>query len=116
MTDLEMTKLCAEAMGYKYYSGTRIVTVLHGTGEGVEYDPLHDDAQAMELVKSLGLNVCHGSQTKEANKWEVWPDNGPIGFTVFNADANRAIVECVAKMQRATTVSLRSARPEVEAK
>ena len=46
LTDLEIVRLCAEAMGLTSWQ----------SGEG-RYDPLHDDAQAMELMKRLGLSI-----------------------------------------------------------
>lgn len=102
MTELEMTRLCAEAMGYEHFVTDTdhvfpIGTVLHsGPGITYVYDPLHDDAQAMALVKKFELWIS------SAGKWLVME---PIGFqTPFeieakSTDLNRAICECVAKMQ-----------------
>jgi len=78
VTDLEITKLCAEAMGYRNSS---------------HYNPLHDDAQAMALVKRQGLHIV----------WQpMCPDIWKVDDTTHVAadkDLNRAICECVAKMQ-----------------
>ena len=94
MTDLEMTRLCAESMGLwfghsksddtdnLYVSKTAI------SGPWEVYDPLHDDAQAMALVKKFP-GYCLHALTCEL---EVEPEK---------RDFNRAIVECVAKMQKA---------------
>lgn len=90
MTDLEMTKLCAEAIGKSFSifgpganiqggyeeSGYVILTADDGP-----YDPLYDDAQAMALVKKFPID-CLNAMCREGSK-----------------DFNRAIVECVAKMQ-----------------
>jgi len=108
MTDLEMTRLCAEAVGYGQCGATndgKIEVVSIGENyvprndgllsRPIVYDPLNDDAQAMALVKKLNI-----SPTRGAYGWIVWPslDNGECAL---NKDLNRAIVECVAKMQEA---------------
>jgi len=107
MTDLEITKLCAEAMGYKIvYADQKDLPlcVELERGSGV-YFPLKDDAQAMALVKKFKplmdfiyrrgyVKVWIGeARTKEGNYQEatVLPDD----------DLNRAICLCVAKMQQA---------------
>lgn len=99
MTDLEMTKLCAEAMGFSvcitrddnpnfdHYRRMAISEV---------YDPLHDNAQAMALVKKLKL--CCAWQPNIGDWW-VHPIGGkPESYA---QDLNRAIVECCARMQKA---------------
>lgn len=92
MTDLEMTRLCAEAVGIELVADNEVLWVA-GFVDAVEYDPLTDDAQAMELVKKLGLTV---SQDPDGC-WHVMTlyCDGPQSA----ADLNRAIVECVARMQ-----------------
>ena len=56
MTDLEMTKLCAEAMGIKASDWDN---EYHGSIPPAKppYDPLLDDAQAMALVKRFCLDI-----------------------------------------------------------
>jgi len=95
MTDLEMTKLCAEAMTGK-------ATVCNGSiyaGEwkrdgktvwldGDLFDPLHDDAHAMALVKKFGLDI--------SKRGAIWTVMSPIAES---SDLNRAIATCVAKAQ-----------------
>ena len=80
MTDLEMTRLCAEAMGFKPVSTTTgetavLCAAMGGLKHDFYFDPLHNDAQLMALVKKF-----------------------PI------LDLNRAMVERVAKMQAAKAV------------
>lgn len=95
MTDLEITKLCAEAMGWRthsindqcYYNEGEHMSMLKN-----RYDPLHDDAQAMALVKKFDLQIT-GDKMKRVGPF-LW--KGPY---VTNIDLNRAICECVAKMQ-----------------
>ena len=115
MTDLEITKLCAEAMGVKIMEplaiqqafGLTEVFVLEDFPE-VVYDPLHDDAQAMALVKKLDLNII-----KLDDEW--WVHESPhicdyiataeqhdvTDWGAYDKDLNRAICECVAKMGEA---------------
>jgi hypothetical protein len=60
-----------------------------------EYDPLHDDAQAMALVKKFRLSLTAEHQ----GGWIVNRNTDEI--EVRNQWANRAVVEWVAKMQKA---------------
>ena len=109
MTDLEITKLCAEAMGVKIMEPTAIqqafglrgVFVLEDCPE-VVYNPLHDDAQAMALVKKLNLNII-----KSDDEWWVHESPhicdyyGATDYGVYDKDLRRAICLCVAKMGEA---------------
>ena len=102
MTDLEITRRCAEAMGYDEYSehlgaqGRIWIYLERDAGIGTRnYDPLHDDAQAMALVKKFGLFISCGSK----QWWQVSEDD--ISYTYGNESLNRAICECVAKIQKA---------------
>lgn len=95
MTDLEMTRLCAEALGLPTdmvqhdESGPYLKTSRYG-----RYQPLHDDAQAMELQKRFRFDIRYISE----NWWGV---GGRGNHWSYGPDLNRAIVECVAKMQSA---------------
>src|SRR3990167_7084848 len=58
MTDLEITKLCAQAMGLSLENDadsrmSRDMLMFYEGKTYHVYDPLHDDAQAMALVKWL---------------------------------------------------------------
>jgi hypothetical protein len=96
MTDLEMTKLCAEAMGYTYADGMAEAKGRHGeweTSHTWPYTPLTNDAQAMALVKRFHLDIFGSEGT-------VWC----VSFgapEVISESLNRAIVEAIAKMQGA---------------
>lgn len=106
MTDLEMTKLCAVAMGWRP-AGTRkdfdivkAIPVEQFPGAPhYQYAPLKDDSSAMALVKKFGLVI------EPDGDWGVsWINTSRVSglksVTVrFAADLNRAICECVAKMQ-----------------
>ena len=128
MTDLEITKRCAEAMGmrqFEYFppgdypdqhgtyeiSGDEIYRLSGNSLGGYNrypYDPLHDDAQAMALVKKFDLNII-----KSDDEW--WVHESPhicdyiataerhdvTDWGAYDKDLNRAICECVAKMGEA---------------
>lgn len=97
MTDLEITKLCAGAMGID------ALALEQGT---LPYDPLHDDAQAMALVKKFQIVIERDPKRSDYFGVTLFPPrfDGRNQQTqvVRNApDLNRAICECVAKMQEA---------------
>ena len=98
MTDLEMTRLCAEAMGYRITDEYDDLGHVECEQCG-DFDPIHDDAQAMALVKNHYLAFYWRFNIVTEPRWEVC---GPEGQKIcFSKDLNRAIVECVAKMQKA---------------
>ena len=100
MTDLEITALCAEAMGINYHGQNQAWKNSEFDGMLVtyEYDPLHHDAQAMALVRRFKLFV-EPPVRGISYGWECFPqgDTEPRG----TGELNRAICECVAKMQKA---------------
>jgi len=65
------------------------------------YDPLHDDAQAMALVKKMGLDILRGSKEWSVGEAMVLDNEGIIGALGMDKDLNRAVCLCVAKMQKA---------------
>jgi hypothetical protein len=96
-----MTKLCAAAMGI---SSDDYLECTHCEENSHPYDPLHDDAQAMALVKKFELTcqMQHGMRGP-SGAWaniKFWRVFGPTD-PADSEDLNRAIVECVAKMQAA---------------
>lgn len=89
MTDLEITKLCAEAMGWYWPQ--------ENNTHNVRPDPIHNDVLTMELVRRFELWI-----SKSSGKWSVTEPTGfqtPYENSAENEDLNRAICECVAKMQ-----------------
>jgi hypothetical protein len=95
MTDLEITRLCAEAMVDSSIAALEFIE----EGNRGGYEPLHDDAQAMALLKYNQLMV-------ESNAVDFWCVKGwfgkEIAWKLFEGDnLNRAICECVANMQAA---------------
>ena len=104
MTDLEITRLCAEAMGLPVFVDAFGTMCLEerDVDNNREYDPLHDDAQAMALVKKMRMSVMFYPEI-DGRKAEWWRVDGcpPSNVTTRHADLNRAICECIAKMQAA---------------
>ena len=115
MTDIELTKRCAERMGLAIDDGPNNGGGANNTGidvmgrlvldwhNGVFYDPLHDDAQAFALVEKFDILLF-----KPDGKWQAvhaaeW-NKGHPGMYVCDqrmtwgesANLNRAIVSCVA--------------------
>lgn len=102
MTDLEMTRLCAEAMGFKLVypdENSLPFAIESDLGSGL-YDPLNDDVQAMALVKKFELDILIAA---EGGRWLVgsWVGGHDIAGA-DDPDLNHAIVECVAKMTART--------------
>lgn len=104
MSDLEITKLCAEAMGYTVSGDRRNTRKLLGVWveEHGHYYPLHSDIQAMALVKKLGVSVDPAEDAPPFTWRTCLPpwDEDDKNY-VEHSDLNRAICEVVAKMQQA---------------
>ena len=104
MTDLEMTKLCAEAMGWrptgkrKDFDTVKAIPVEQfPSAPHYQYAPLCDDASAMALVKKFHLEIQ--PPDPENKNWVVFHYIGLFGDGQEDLDLNRAIVMCVASMQ-----------------
>ena len=103
MTDLEMTRLCAEAMGYDEYSenvdaeGRWYIYLERDAGIGTRtYWPISDDEQAMALLKKFPLHTIDALVAHVPyGKYD------PAEKQVASEDWNRVIVECVAMRQKA---------------
>lgn len=104
MTDIDTTRLCAEAMGYKdfralpdgHFTGRNLRYEVLGEHGWALYDPLQYDAQAMALAKRFMMEVDFFAGAASIKK----PGASGWGYIAFSDDSiNRAIVECVAKMQ-----------------
>ena len=92
MNDVEMTKLCGDAMGYQ--------SSLREDGTyGAHWNPLRNDGQAMALVRKLRLTIYGHNRSED--EWAVysgWRTSGDLAASI-GSDLNRAIVEYVAKYQ-----------------
>ena len=61
VTDVEMVRLCADAMGYDILRATGELPFVVHDGIHEQYDPFHDYAQTMDLVRKFGYLVWqHG--------------------------------------------------------
>jgi len=97
MTDLEITRLCAEAIGLNYGVDHTVVAegeLFYGPN-ALTYRPLENDNEALQLVRMLHIWI---TIPKNSNEWLAQLGIGAISR---NADLNRAICECVARMQQA---------------
>ena len=90
MTDLEMTRLCAEAMGLTIEQQGYETRAIKVREHWPTYDPLRDDAQAMALVKKF--------------PWQAFMALTDLGYgkswSPLGNEFNRSVVECAAKMQQ----------------
>jgi hypothetical protein len=94
MDDLTATRLCAEAMGLREEAMLLAAFATDTTvGWKPKYDPLHDDAQAMALVKRFSPDI-EAPYIGQPN-WMVVHENGGG----CDPDLNRAIVMCVATIR-----------------
>lgn len=105
MTDLEITKRCAAAMGWYVGKLACLVVaypvsdcaIIAGNDKGGEsvWDPLHNGGQTFALVERLGLNI---GQTTQGVKVFTTPLKG--GFhEADDKDLKRAICKCAAKLE-----------------
>ena len=109
MTDIEMTRLCAEAMSirvqliadpeFHYSDCPYYVIPTASEAQNPIYEPLHDDRQAMALVKHLKLRIMN-----DGGLWIVDESSVKMSKQACQSedvDLNLAIATCVAKMQSA---------------
>ena len=105
MEDLEATRLCAEAMGIAAHENDDgAIRFLESGIHYRKYDPLHDDAQAMALVKRFDMVIERDGPSLFGVT--LFGDGGyakgnPTFVVRKEPDINRAVVYCVAKMQAA---------------
>jgi hypothetical protein len=104
MTDLDMLKLCAEALGLQHsmrvcgFAAWPVLCASRYDDPIVfqPYNPLRDDAQALALVKHFRMDIKN--YFGESNTWVVVATIAGWDLSK-NADLNRAIVECAAKCE-----------------
>lgn len=106
-SDLEMTRLCAEAMGIPLRDvrtgndGWLVIADKRELPPYNFYHPLTDDAQAMALVKKFGLSI--NQQDHDEDIWDaVWFDPADMDNEIESGKQktlNRAIVECVSRVR-----------------
>lgn len=98
MTDLEITRACAEAMELPNLGDVLLTLGFLQSGSSATiactYDPLHDDAQCMALVKRFLITL------ERATGIDLWYAQIFAKTSAEDADLNRAICLCVARITR----------------
>ena len=105
MTDLEITKLCAEAMGYHSFTSPQTGELIFQQDKPqaivqFSYDPLHDDAQVMALEDWL---VERGVLQYGKHWLMFWLGGDSYHEFLFPLDGSKerrrhAICECVVEV------------------
>lgn len=100
MTDLELTKACAEAMGYKPEGSIGDLLRVSHEFRNFVWRPLRDDAQAMALVKRFGFDIQCATAVG-GNWWTCisFKKQAPH-IEAEGLDLNRTICECAAKLKK----------------
>ena len=103
MTDMELRTRCAERMGIATTTALDELDSITRLGNAIRlqmYDPLHNDAQAMALVKRFGLQIEAGDtcSLEDGGDWLVFQPRLGRDSIVDSGDLNRAIVTCVANL------------------
>ena len=115
MTDLDITRLCAEAMGYGITKlpasepAVRVFEMCDGLvdldANEFAFDPLYNDAQCFALVKKFEISIAWSwvSQVGCMARAEAEHDEDKRhdNISCRYKNLNRAICECVARMQQA---------------
>jgi hypothetical protein len=114
MTNIEMVKFCADAMRLKLLPAYEKGTILYDEGQhdwnglmyskdgdreclfvdSGAYDPIHDDTQAMALIKRFQPPMVWGCHAVNGDTWYV----GDGETNAQHESLNRAVVEYVAKL------------------
>lgn len=93
MADLEIIERCAQAMGLDAMAIEQSL---------FDYDPLHNDEQAMALVRKMRLRIVPTITCSARGKRKTWHVEYCADEAAYscdsNADLNRAICECVANL------------------
>ena len=108
MDDRSITKLCAEAFGYRIADALDDVWVYFkwpdpdDNGGLMRFDPLNYGTQALELVDKFKLKIDPpdwGTPPQWVD-WSVYHYSGGQVTSSNNENLKRAICECVAKIQQ----------------
>ena len=100
MDDLEMVKACALAIGIRLANDTIAGKLYYfrDGGSTAPFDPLHDDALAMALVKKLWLSLESALLADGNPAWTVGHSDGEVYTEATDESLNRAICECVSRL------------------
>lgn len=100
MTDLEITVQCAAALGYRPVLDARAKAGVR-VKQVACFDPINDDAQAMGLQKRFRVQTRFNVFNGQWSVKEPVRNDGLPGASSDDVNLNRAICECVAKMEEA---------------
>lgn len=97
MSDIELVKACAEAMGIALYVASQNAPQhTLRTCNHENYWPLTNDAQAMALVKKFRIEIAWNPVGWAVNTYSEL--DMPESYA-SDDDLNRSICECVAKLK-----------------
>lgn len=99
MDDLTITRLCAEASEISIIAWDEKSVTIEDSGE--IYNPLHDDAQAMALMKKFEIETVYPSDKRDGVHVTIWISGKPLHASSVRDNLNRAICLCIANMQQA---------------
>ena len=94
LSETEMKRLCAEALGIHVEVTSDGVYLLSGFETGPEFDPLKNDGQALAIMKNFRLGAYWLDKHR---MWVVHGEHRPHNGE--SSDLNRAILECAAMAQ-----------------
>lgn len=99
LTDAEIVAACARAMGIELIDDCGVLWVA-GFIDAVEYSPLTDRAQAMELVEKLRLRVIGSGPPYSRAADPVWiVEQGGNRGEARDTNLLRAICLCAARVR-----------------
>lgn len=103
MNDIDLTKKCADAMGIPVKAFPANTIEYYWRIEPacfVNYNPLHNDAQAMALIRKfeLDMHVHHSPEQGKICYASHWDGPERRDAYAYDVELNRAIVKCVAKI------------------
>jgi hypothetical protein len=101
MDDLEITQLCAAAMGFETRvdrdrNGHYVMALAPGQHEYFTWQPLLDNTQCFNLIKRFHLNI--GQLSVGCKVFAPFIPGRQI-YEADDYDLNRAVCKCVAAMQ-----------------
>ena len=100
VTDLEIHKRCAEAIGLKCYTDADGDFCLE---QDLQYRPLYDNAQCLELIEKLDINIKNDGCGNRKIVIILRDGKGVLHeheHLAIGKTLNRAVCECVANIAR----------------
>lgn len=102
LTDLEITRLVAEAMGLTVVEQLGGMRFPNTQAEDSVYDPLHDKAQCFELIERFNIHIS-APELPVLTQWvascHITPDRADNAYA-RDAELKRAVCLCVVMQQQ----------------